>query len=142
MDKKCRLQGVVAMAQEDHNKRNDLPTFYRNYDLPRQLGKRSLFSSPLWCVLDNFRILSVIIQFLGSILWSTSMSPSVLANNCLPSTPLSVCPSSLLLHPFHSICSSPLKYHGSNTGYGYTCLFGYCIWLKLTIIHIMQNDIY
>ncbi len=34
----------------------------------------------------------------------------------------------------------PSSISDSNTGYGYTCLFGYCVWLKLTIV--LQNVIY
>ncbi len=61
---------------------------------------------------------------------------------------LTICSSPLsVLSSYCSICSAvfylvPSSILDSNTGFGQTCLFGYCVRLKVVILHVMQNVIY
>ncbi len=70
-------------------------------------------------------------------------SPPVIAKYHLPSVLLR-CLSTAHCYSIHSAVFYlvPSSISDSNTRFSHTCLFGYCVWLKCAILHVMQNIIY
>ncbi len=84
------------------------------------------------CLLVSIHVMGLILQLVECVMFYHGQS----------SAPTSICPHLLLLHPFHSVTSTPLVKLVLVLDMVILVLLGYWVWLKFTIECIMQNVIY
>ncbi len=118
-----------------------LPIFYKNYGPLRWWVKWSMSS---FCC-DVLILLCIVYHHPAS---GIGIPTNILCHYLTLPTMIVICPLPPFVSVYHySIHSTvfdlvPSSIMGSSTWSRHTCLFGYCIQLKLTIVHVMKNVIY